>query len=189
MSYEYLVASLPMLFPGDPPPFGMAEFLFRCSGVLTPSDLQTIDAVLAGRAGDIDHAAVQEWAAHETQLRNATALARAAVWQTDARPFLHSHAGFDGEVRDGVADAFTKASPMERERALDRCRWRILDDIARRDYFGMGAVIAFVLKLQMVERAAVWTQEAGRAALENHLRTLETGRDHSIETTEPEGRK
>jgi hypothetical protein len=187
MSYEYLVASLPMLFPGDPPPFGVADFLFRCSGVLSPEHLRTLEHLLAGRTGEDDHAAARDWAARDTQLRNAVAQARATAWQADAKPHLRPHPGFDGLVRDGVEDALTKPTPLERERALDRCRWRILDEIALRDPFGMGTVVAFAMKLQIAGRWAALTVDAGQAALESRLEAALTAAGGSREIPEREG--
>lgn len=186
MSYEYLVASLPMLFPGDPPPFGVTDFLYRCAGVLSPAHHGTLERLLAGRVDENDHPAAREWAARDTQLRNAIAQARATAWQADARPHLRDHPGFDGMVRDGVADALTKPTPLERERTLDRCRWHILDDIARGDPFGMGAVVAFAMKLQIAARWAGLTPDAGRAALETRL---EAGLTAAAGTPAPQGRE
>lgn len=187
MSYEYLVASLPMLFPGDPPPFGVPDFLFRCAGVLSPEDHRTLERLLAGRADETAHPAAREWAARDAQLRNAVAQARATAWQADARPYLRDHAGFDGTVRDGVADALTKPNPLERERTLDRCRWHLLDDIARADPFGMGAIVAFAMKLQIAARWAELTPDAGRAALESRLEAALAGAAGSPETPGREG--
>jgi hypothetical protein len=187
MSYEYLVASLPMLFPGDPPPFGVADFLYRCAGVLSPEHHRTLERLLAGRVDETDHPAAREWAARDIQLRNAVAQARATAWQADARPHLRDHPGFDGVVRDGVADALTKPTPLERERALDRCRWRVLDEIALGDAFGMGAVVAFAMKLQIASRWAGLTPDAGGAALESRLEAALAGAAGSPETPGREG--
>ncbi len=162
MSYEYLVASLPMLFPGDPPPFGLETFLHRCAGVLSAADEAALHRVLAGEIRGEDPAPAQAWSALETQMRNATATARAAAWQTDPRPHLRPHPGFDGTVRHVVDDAFSKTSPLERERTLDRGRWRLLEDLALRDPFGFAAVIAYGLKLRIAERWAAWGEKTGR---------------------------
>lgn len=163
MAYEYLVASLPMLFPGDPPPFSVESFRLQCRGLLSERDAEMLDRVLDGRAGPEDPAPVRDWVRVDRQVRNASAEARAGSWQADARPFLRAHPGLDVAIREAVEDAFSKSSPLDRERALDRVRWQALEDLARSDPFGRAAVVAYGLKLRIAERWAAWSAEAGRA--------------------------
>jgi hypothetical protein len=168
MNYEYLVASLPMLFFGDPPPFSSKAFRFRCAGVLSAADGAILEAVMDGRPA-AGKAAAAQWTARETQLRNAVVRARAAKWGVDPRPQLRDHAGYDGSVAQAVVDAYAKPTPLEREQALDRCRWRVADEIALREPFGFGAVLAFAVKLLIAERWAGLKDEAGVQAVEDFI--------------------
>ena len=172
MSYEYLVASLPLLFWGDPPPFSASDFRHRCDGVLTPADGAALDRLLAGRPDPEAPGFEGAWAARETQLRNAVAAARAARYGGDARANRRPHPGWDGGIEKSVTDAFVKESPLEREMELDRGRWRALDDLARGKPFGAEAVFAFALKLRIAERWAALTDEAGRAKFEALLAAI-----------------
>ncbi len=172
MSYEYLAASLPLLFWGDPPPFSTADFRARCDGVLTPTDLATLDRLLAGRMDPDAPGFEGAWGARQTQLGNAVAAARAARYGADTRAVRRPHPGWDGAVEKVVVDAFAKESPLDRELELDRGRWHLLDDLARGRPFGVETVFAFALKLRIAERWAALTDAAGREKFEAALTGL-----------------
>ena len=50
--------------------------------------------------------------------------------------------------------------PLERELALDRHRWALLDEMAAAPPFGVQAVFAYALKLRIVEKWAALSDEA-----------------------------
>jgi len=168
--YNYLVASLPMIFFGDPPPFSGAEFLRRCGGVLTPDHAAAVARTLRDEPSPDGPPAEAFWHARLTQLRNAVAAARAQRAGGDARGTARPHAGYDVYLAQAANDAFAQANPLERELALDRARWRALDELAHADPFGPGAVIAFAGKLRVAERWAALGEEKGRARVEELIR-------------------
>ncbi len=168
MNHTYLVASLPMLFFGDPPPFSCAEFRRRCEGMISAAELAMVDALLDGRPAGGGRFA-DGWQAREVQVRNAVARARAAEAGIDARGFLHDHPGFDMSVAQAVADAYAKPNPLEREMELDRCRWRVADDLGRASPFGLDGLLAFAVKLRIAERWAGLSEEAGRRKVDEFV--------------------
>jgi hypothetical protein len=176
MSYScaYLAASLPMIFFGDPPPFSSAEFRRRCEGPLPAADLAALDWLLSGRADEAPrHPFVRAWNDAETQLRNALAWSRAAAWGVDAKPCQRLHGAYRADVRKTATDAWAKADPLERERELDRGRWRLLDEWSAAEPFGPPAVLAYGLKLRIAERWAGLKDEDGAAALASLAGTIE----------------
>lgn len=166
MGYEYLTASLPLLFWGDPPPFTTAEFRARCEGVLAPADAAALDRLLAGQLDPDAPGFEGAWSAREIQLRNAIAAARAPRYGADARAVRRPHPGWDGTVERIAVDAFARESPLDREMELDHGRWRLLDDLARGRPFGAEAVFAFALQLRLAERWARRTDAVGRKNFE-----------------------
>lgn len=164
-NYTYLGATLPTLVFGDPPPFPSAEFRRTCEGIMPPADLALLDAVLEGRPSDRPGFA-RDWHDRETQLRNAVARARAAHAGTDARSYLREHGGYDVSVAKAVTDAFSKPNPLEREMELDRCRWRLAEDLARFEPFGLAAVLSFAVRLRIAERWAALKDETGARRVE-----------------------
>jgi hypothetical protein len=163
MKYNYLVASLPSLSLETAPPFTVKEFVFHAQGVLDAADHRDLQAVLDGRAGV--SAPARRWHDLDTQLRNAVARYRAAQWGVDARTLQRPHAGFDVFLEKSAADALARPHPLERELALDRCRWYLLDQLAREDAFGLAAVLAYAVKLQLAERWSAIKDEPGQQAL------------------------
>lgn len=184
MSYHYLVASLPMLFFGDPNPFSSREFRSRCVGVLKTEHLAILEAVLLGQsvAGDTFAAA---WTARETQLRNAVARFRAARLGVDSQAFQRDHAGFDVGLAQSVTDALAQPSPLEREQALDRSRWHVAEELALNDPFGLGAVLAFAVKLRIAERWAGLTEAAGQLTVEDFSAAMTKPQDHVAPGSDP----
>ena len=172
-NYLYLTASLPSFPPEGPAPYSPEEFLFHCQGVLDAGDLADLKAVLEGRPEEGKCAFCAAWASVEAQIRNAVAKARGTKLGVEAKPFLHAHAGYRVWLDKDVADALAKGNPLEREIALDGVRRRALDDLAREDGSGLGAVLAFGAQLRLASRWGAMTEEAGRAKLDSLVDALE----------------
>jgi hypothetical protein len=119
---------------------------------------------MADPMGDADSALGREWRERETQLRNAVARARANRAKRDAAPFLRPTAQHDTGIEKAVADAFAKDTPREREWALDQFRWRMLEELAGFNPFAGRAMLAYGLRLKLVERWAAMAEPRGEEA-------------------------
>jgi hypothetical protein len=166
VSYYYLVAGLPALVLGENPPVTPEAFRFSCIGVLKEEDLRDLDFILAGRAEQGTSEFSRNWFSAETQLRNAVVRFRGSRLGMESRGFVKDHPGFIVSIEKAVADAFAKGNPLEREMALDRARWQILDELALKEPFGLAAVLAFAVKLQIVSRWAQMKDEEGLRRVE-----------------------
>ncbi len=165
MSHYYIVASLPLLKLGETPPVSREYFLAACA-VLPEEEQREVALVAAGRCAEGHSDFCRQWLPKETQLRNAVARQRGARRGVEAAPFLRDHTGFDVSVEKEVQDAFARPDALERELALDRCRWRLLDELAQPAPFSLAAVLAFAVKLQLAWRWAELKDEEGRARLD-----------------------
>ena len=174
MSYYYLVASLPTMVLGENPPVTPEAFRFSCTGVLKEDDLWDLDAVLAGRPDQGSSEFARDWFSAEAQLRNAAVRLRGTRLGVEARGYLKDHPGFSVAVEKAVADAFAKGNPLEREFALDRARWQVLDELTLRDTFGLPAVLAFAVKLQLASRWAQMKDDEGQKRVEELVGKMET---------------
>ncbi len=155
------MATLPLLLPNEPPAVSMEWFLGCAQRYLSSSDW----ALLTALAEDRPHrnGLVAGWRRHETQLRNAVARHRAARIESDPGPWIRTHEGYDVTLERAVAQAFQAANPLQRERLLDAQRWRRAEELAGFDPFAVEAVLAYFLKLRIVERMARRDPDAGRA--------------------------
>lgn len=167
--YYYLVASLPALTIGDPSPFSPADLRSRCATLMSEDDLAELDRVLEGRAAEGRSGFCRRWLAADAQLRNAVARVRAGRLGIEVRPHLKEHAGFSVLIEKAVTDAYARPDPLGRASALDRCRWQLLDEIAFEDAFGLTAILAFAVKLQIVMRWAELKDEQGRQKVEEFV--------------------
>lgn len=166
MKYPYLASSLPMLVFGAPPATRLEDFVFSCMGVLSTEDYSDLQCLAEARPEATTTSFGQCWCALETQLRNAVATHRAAHWHADARSAQHTHSGYSVFLERAVTDAFTKENPLEREKALDRTRWQLLDDLCAEDPFGSAAVLGHAIRLRIAERWSNMQEESGRKQLE-----------------------
>lgn len=174
MTYHYIVASLPTLVLGEPPPFSAEEFRARCGGVLSEGDLAEMDAVLSGQPGDRGVSDfTRAWLGADAQIRNAAARFRGGKLGVESKSFLREHFGFNGWLEKSVADAFAKPNPLEREMELDLVRWQFLDEQATRAPFSLAAVLAFAIKLKLAARWAAMKEPAARERLEAWVAGLE----------------
>jgi hypothetical protein len=161
MKYTYLAASLPGLRLQETPPTSVEDFLSQCQGVLEAGDRTDLRLVCDGRSGEATAPAARRWHSVDTQMRNAIANLRATRLGIDARPYQRPFSGFSVSVETVVQEAFGKHNPLERELHLDRCRWSVLDELATRDAFGFGAILAHGLKLRIAQRWAPAEVETG----------------------------
>lgn len=167
MAYYYFAASLPELVLGEEPPVDFHRFLFWCESNLAPQDMAEARLILEGREAEGRSEFVRRYLAWETQLRNAVARIRAGRRGRAAEAFEREHEGFAVFVERAASEAMAKADPLERERALDEFRWKMLEEAAACEPFGAAAVFAFAFRLRLAWRWQAMQPEKGeKAALE-----------------------
>lgn len=161
MNYFYFSASLPNLHLETPPPLSPAQFRQACARHLTVRDRQALDELDQDLDMPSSNTFVAAWKNAEIRLRNAIARLRAARRHRDPTPYLHAPTGPDPAVERAAAEALSKAGPLERELALDRIRWRTIDDLAGTDVFAPRALLAYALKLALASRWAAMNPTVG----------------------------
>ena len=160
MNLEYFISSLPMLLEDQPAKISPAAFAEMCGDQLDPALAAAANEML-GAAPRPDSAVLQtapsshpflaEWRDREIQLRNAVAAERARRLGA-TRPAPRDAHGCEAMITQGVAQAFAAKDPLQRERALDALRWRILDELQGIAPFTEAAVLAYAGKLALNAR-------------------------------------
>ncbi len=169
MKYYYLVASFPPVSLGDAPPWSPEQFLFHCQGALAPDDWRELSLLVEDRLEEGDSGFMAWWLAIDTQIRNQLVRYRAGRLHVEARPYLRMHAGYDVTVSHGIKDAMSRSDPQERELALDRCRWDALDVRILGDPFGFEEVLAYAIRLRLMERWHRMSNEEGLKRIETFI--------------------
>jgi len=173
--YYYFVASLPMLFFDDAPPFSSRAWLAMCREQLAASDhallLRISFDALTPRPGDHDvWLAYSSW---ETALRNELVVQRAHKLGLSPDPFLRE-APFAAGLPAMIKEVLAAGTPKAVETALDRKRWSFLEELESGTQFDMGRLIAYRLKLLLLERKNRFRTEPGREAFaQGYTRVLD----------------
>jgi len=166
--YYYLLSSLPTLREGEPPPFAAAEFLRRCADWLTPEAMAELVALeLLPPVGALPSSCptIAAWHDWETDLRNRLAQLRQPAAERDPALDLRPVGPCFPDNERALREALAAATPLERERQLDRLRWRRLDELEIGWSFGFDRLCVYKLKLLLAEGWQRRTAEAGRLAL------------------------
>lgn len=164
MNLDYFIASLPMLLPGQAPAIAPESFRAACAAQLEPDLSAAADALLDGRPSA--HPWARAWQDRETILRNAVARRRAARQGADAQATQRPTHGSDARIEHGVAAAFEQPDPLQRERALDRLRWNVLDELQGNQPLAAAVVLAYAVRLRILDRGSRLEAEAGARRLE-----------------------
>ncbi|MDR2849565.1 MAG: DUF2764 family protein [Verrucomicrobiota bacterium] len=164
MSSLYLIASLPMLSLDAAPGVTPGAFLAACREQLGAADAEAAEALLAGRP--LAHPFVEAWTDKEALLRNAAARQRARASGGDAARWLRPAQGCDTRIEAGVEEAFQEGDPLKREKALDRLRWTLLDELQGCDPLSVRVVFAYAAKLALAARRAALDPAKGSAVFD-----------------------
>jgi len=164
-SYYYLVGQLPSLSFGAAAPMSSARFRELCADLMGREDFALLDRCVLdppARSEPSGSALLDAWTAWERSLRANLAKLRAARTKRDASALGEA----PGEPLDAAAAAKAASameSPLEAELHLDRARWAVLDSSAGYEYFSRDTAYAYLLKLLLLERKALFRPEEGFA--------------------------
>ena len=83
--------------------------------------------------------------------------------------------GLKGELEyldDVVAAVSDERNLLEKERKIDRIRWRMSDELAISNFFDMAAILSYLVKVNLVERWFSLDEATGRRLYDKLLTTL-----------------
>lgn len=132
---------------------------------------------------------MQQWFSFEKNLRNVLAALTARKFKLDVNQYVIG----DDEVsrtiarsqsRDfGLHDLFPQVEKIiqifettqlaEREKSIDVLRWNYLDELNTFHYFSIEVILAFIIKLQIVQRWMTLDAKAGTEIFRRLLKDLE----------------
>ncbi|GHU08993.1 hypothetical protein FACS1894151_05900 [Spirochaetia bacterium] len=173
MAYYYLAAQLPYLVYGQNPPMSSASFRELCLSSLSADDAALLDLCTldpekggkvssAGESLDVSSEVIDAWRVWERALRLNLARYRAQKLKREGG------ASIDPPEHPASAAAAAKTasaidSPLEAELFLDKSRWDAIEAFQGIDYFNRNTIYAYLLKLQLMERRALFRVDEGFA--------------------------
>lgn len=181
MAYYYLVSQLPYLIYGQMVPLSSVQFKSLCQNALRPQDAALLDwctldpdpeALPLGEGKrssyrDVPKATpspfINAWRHWERALRLNLARYRAqALGQEGAAPVDPPEDPLEAGVL--AKTALGLESPLEAELFLDQARWNAIEAMQGFDYFGVNTIYAYLLRLLLMERRALFSAEEGFVA-------------------------
>ncbi|MDR0517263.1 MAG: DUF2764 domain-containing protein [Fibromonadaceae bacterium] len=168
MSAPYLLSSLPTLELGAQAPFTPEEYRHQCEGI-EGLNLGDLDAVAIGIAGS--HPFTVAYANALLEIKSTTAAMRASGWEGEnIRVSERSYAGCHVDLQQKIIEACNIKNPYEREVALEKARWQIVEELAGIGYFSEAKIYAYIIKLQINNRLAGLSDEQGKANIEEFIK-------------------
>lgn len=161
--YYFFSASLPELRPGETPPMTPAEFDADAELQLSPRHYRMmVDGDPASRVH-------REMRRFEEYLRTRIAEKRAEKLKLPID--LPEPEAFYGEV-DAALGQFSQLDPAERERAVDRLRWKMLDELTWSSEFDFDHICAYRMKLRLAEKYRGRDAKSGRKSFDDAVRAM-----------------
>ena len=132
---------------------------------------------------------LKEWSESDRTLRNVTAalIARDRMVSLDAVTVgggeiveqLHRSSAADFGLRgelsyiDSLIAAMDEQNMLEKERKIDLIRWSVASELSTFDYFSLDAVLAYLVKVNLVARWTLLDAKSGRAMLDKLMAELD----------------
>lgn len=155
--YYYLVASLAYLEFEKAPPITKSEFLSECRKWLDAGDFKKLEEVninnIEIRPEDLS--ILKEWKSFDLTLRKDLGEIRKM-----RKKSLHE------KIPAWLMDVFEEPTPLLMERKLEKKRWDFIEEKEFGCHFDMNTLMLYFLKLQILERLAVFEKEKGKARFE-----------------------
>jgi len=149
--------------PDQAAPMSSEDMLDVCRRFVSEGDYTgLVDSSLNPEDADAPGicAAFHEW---ERSLRNDLVIQRAAEQNLNPEEYLRASEPVSGT--SGIAsEAMNKNSPLEAELFLDSCRWFRIEELANGHFFDIEFLRAYRMKLQILERRAMFDEKRGFAA-------------------------
>lgn len=166
--YYYFVSTLPILRLFEPAPWSSEDFLTESAKHLSLADqnlLKATELVPQNNTNLPPNTMTFAWNNFETLLRNR--IIRQIAGNSDkGKSFERDAEGCLPELELAVSEAWSQSNPLEREKVLDRWRWRFLDDQESSKSFGAtGSICMYKIKLQIIEKWDRRKLEAGQINL------------------------
>ena len=160
MGYYYLGAQLPYLIYGQSPPMSSSNFKALACEQMSSSDAALLEYCTLDPDPDsgTSSALINRWKEWERALRLNLARNRA---QKLKREGTIDAPDLPPEAVLAAKNAMAMESPLEAELLLDKARWDAIESFQSLDVFSANAMYAYLLKLLLMERKAMFKTEEG----------------------------
>ncbi|MDP8233791.1 MAG: DUF2764 family protein [Candidatus Saelkia tenebricola] len=151
--YYYLISQLPYLVFGSQDFLNKENFLEQASKWLNKCDFEFLVDLNIGNTffDNSEDTVIKEYKQFEYSIQETIAKYRTALKKDE-----------DYQLREPLKSVLTEGSPLEVEKKLLYLRWCFIEEIQSTHFFDFGFLILYMLKIQILERLAVFDKEKGR---------------------------
>jgi hypothetical protein len=175
-AYYYLAAQLPYLVFGQQPPMSSEAYKDLARPLLDTRNAALLDLLnldpqphgtdegpsYSEKIPPCGSAFINDWREWERVLRLNLAKHRAA--KTKRENAVLAEAPFiPVDAVQAASRAVAAESPLDGEMVIDRARWNAIEALQGIDYFSINSVLAYLLKLILLERRASFQTDTGFA--------------------------
>ena len=170
-SYYYLVATLPMLRYEDSCPFSTEEFLELCRSNVNKKDYKIISEALSD--SDSSHPFVNKWYQFNNSVKKELAEQRSKKLNINSEKYKNTN---DKEftIAEGVRAALAAKNAFEGELLLMKLYWKYLDEESTNHVFDLVGLLAFAIKLKLLERKSRFDKVDGNKEFKSLLSNLQS---------------
>ena len=170
-SYYYLVATLPLLRYDGVSPFDLDSFLEQCKSQVSDRDYQTIESALTGRPSS--HPFLQKWQQFASMVQRELNDQRSKKLGL-AAPKYRNEGEKEFRIGEAVRQAISNENALDAELSLLELKWKYLEEAVALHYFDVEALLAYAVKLQLLERKSLFTKEEGNAEFKRLFSNLQS---------------
>jgi hypothetical protein len=170
-SYYYLVATLPMLRYEDSAPFSCEEFLVLCKNNVSKKDYKIITEALSDN--NASHPFVKKWYQFNNSVKKELSEQRSKKLNIKSDKYKNTN---DKEYRivEGVRAALAAKNAYEGELLLMNLYWKYLDEESTNHVFDLVGLLAFSIKLKLLERKSRFDKVEGNKEFKSLLYNLQS---------------
>lgn len=173
--YYYFSSTLPLLFFDGNMPFSVEDFCAECERLLVKRDYQDARIALGLEEAAAHNAMLKEWQRFDRALRNEIVVLRAPQVKKNAAVEMRGEREFDGEVAQVLAQVSKMENLLEAEKSIMHMQWRKLDEFSLNKNFETDFILAYALKLKMLERLNAFKTDDGAKKLEEIMELASHG--------------
>ena len=170
--YYYFATTLPMLVMGRECPISYDEFMRSAKRYLSKKDYESLSSLSAvSFSSNPSSRVAREWKEFHDRIEELIVQERAAVLGFEG---YGKSEGEDKALRERIHSIVNDMDPLEAEKAILSMYFDFLSSRAGGSPFSTETLMIYALKLQLMERAAAFSQEKGQAEFDRLYKAIET---------------
>lgn len=159
--YYYLVSSLPMLRMDQTSYMDYSEFLSTCKAVMSDSDYAVLSSASLNKINQSNNSFLSGFNKYKNMINYEMAFQRAQNLNLDTDSYKNTEEK-ETEIIDKVRQAVSNESPLEAEKIILSLYWDYLERKAGLHTFDLTALLTYALRLQILSRLSLFTEEKGK---------------------------